>query len=50
MTDLTSQRQVFVEEYLRSGEHLEADKKAGYKTLIHYVIRLVSYAGSVLMK
>jgi len=25
------QRQVFVEEYVRSGDHLEAAKKAGYK-------------------
>jgi len=31
MTDLTNQRQVFVEEYVRSGDHLEAAKKAGYK-------------------
>ena len=30
-TDLTNQRQVFVEEYVRSGHHLEASKKAGYK-------------------
>ena len=30
-TNLTNQRQVFVEEYLRSGDHLEAAKKAGYK-------------------
>ena len=30
-TDLTNQRQVFVEEYVRSGAHLEAAKKAGYK-------------------
>jgi len=30
-TDLTNQRQVFVEEYVRSGGHLEAAKKAGYK-------------------
>ncbi len=29
--DLTNQRQVFVEEYVRSGDHLEAAKKAGYK-------------------
>jgi len=28
-TDLTNQRQVFVEEYVRSGDHLEAAKKAG---------------------
>jgi len=26
-TDLTNQRQVFVEEYVRSGDHLEAAKK-----------------------
>ena len=30
-TNLTIQRQVFVEEYVRSGDHLEAAKKAGYK-------------------
>ena len=30
-TDLTNQRKVFVEEYVRSGDHLEAAKKAGYK-------------------
>ena len=30
-TDLTNQRQAFVEEYVRSGDHLEAAKKAGYK-------------------
>ena len=30
-TDLTNQRQMFVEEYVRSGDHLEAAKKAGYK-------------------
>ena len=29
--DLTNQRQVFVEEYVRSGDHLEAAKRAGYK-------------------
>ena len=29
MTDLTNQRQVFVEEYVRSGDHLDAAKKAG---------------------
>ena len=31
MTSLTNQRQVFVEEYVRSGDHLEAAKKSGYK-------------------
>ena len=30
-TDLTNQRQVFVEECVRSDDHLEATKKAGYK-------------------
>ena len=30
-TDLTNQRQVFVEEYVCSGDHIEAAKKAGYK-------------------
>ena len=50
-TDLTNQRQVFVEEYVRSGDHLEAAKKAGYKkTRILFVIRLVSFGGSVQMK
>ena len=48
-TNLTNQRQVFVEEYVRSGDHLEAAKKAGYKALIHCGIRLVSSAGSVQM-
>ena len=49
-TDLTNQRQVFVEEYVRSGDHLEAAKKAGYKERIHYGIRLVSSTESVQMK
>ena len=31
MTNLTNQRQVFVEEYVRSGEHLDAAKKTEYK-------------------
>ena len=31
MTNLTNQRQVFVEVYARSGDHLDAAKKAGYK-------------------
>ena len=30
-TYLTNQSQVFVEEYVCSGDHLEAAKKAGYK-------------------
>ena len=29
--NFTNQRQVFVKESVRSGEHLEAVKKAGYK-------------------
>ena len=32
-TYLTNQRQVFVEAYVRSGDHLEAAKKAGYKDI-----------------
>jgi phage terminase small subunit len=31
MTNLTNQRQVFVEEYVRSGNYLDAAKKTGYK-------------------
>ena len=31
--NLTNQRQVFVEEYVRSGDHQEAAKKAGYKDI-----------------
>jgi hypothetical protein len=31
MTNLTNQRQVFVEEYVRSEYHLEAAKNAGHK-------------------
>jgi phage terminase small subunit len=31
MTNLTNQRQVFVEEDVRSEDHLDAAKKAGYK-------------------
>ena len=49
-TNLTDQRQVFVEEYVRSGDHLEAAKKVGYKIRIHCGIRLVSSAESVQMK
>ena len=49
-TDLTNQRQVFVEEYVRSGDHLEAAKRLDTKTRIHSVIRLVSSAESVQMK
>jgi len=42
-TDITNQRQVFLEEYVHSGDHLEAAKKLDTKTLIHFVIRPVSY-------
>ena len=45
-TNLTNQRQVFVEEYVRSGDHLEAAKKLDTKTRIHCVIKLVSSAES----
>ena len=38
-TDLTSQRQVFVEEYVQSGDHLEAAKKAGYKNTHTHTLR-----------
>jgi len=31
-TNLTNQRQVFVEEYVRSGDHIEAAKKAGFQS------------------
>ena len=31
MTNLTNQRQVFFEESVRSGDQLDAAKKAGYK-------------------
>jgi len=31
MTNLTNQRQVLVEEYVCSGNHLDASKNAGYK-------------------
>ena len=36
-TNLTNQRQVFVEKYVRSVDHLEAAKKAGYKDI--YTLR-----------
>ena len=49
-TDLTNQRQVFVEEYVRSGDHLEAAKKAVYKDTHTHGIRLVSSAESVQIK
>ena len=46
-TDLTNQRQVFVEEYVRSGDHLEAAKKAVYNdTHTLRVIKPVSSAES----
>ena len=30
-TDLTNQRQIFFEEYVHFGDHMEAVKKDGYK-------------------
>ena len=44
-TDLTNQRQVCVEEYVRPGDHLEAAKKASYKevhALPNQVFKLLS--------
>ena len=51
-TNLTNQRQVFVEDYVCTGDHLAAAKKAvlDTKTLINCVTRLVSSAGRVQMK
>ena len=49
-TNLTNQRQVFVEEYVRSEGQLEAVRRLDTKKLIHYVIKLVSSAESVQMK
>ena len=49
-TNLTNQRQVFVEEYVRSGDHLEAAKKAGYKDTHTLRNQVVSYVESVQMK
>jgi len=39
-TNLTNQRQVFVEEYVSSGDHKESAKKAGYKDPHTLVIRV----------
>ena len=49
-TDLTNQRQVFVEEYVRAGDHLEAAKKAGYKDTHTLRTKLVSSEESVLKR
>ena len=49
-TDLTNQRQVFVEEYVRSGDHLEAAKKAGYKDTHTLRNQACNSAESVQMK
>ena len=44
-TNLTNQRQVLVEQYVHSGDRLEAAKKGGYKKIrIHFGIRLVSFS------
>ena len=40
-TNLTNQRQVFVEEYVRSGDHLDAAKKDGYKDT--HTLRITFY-------
>ena len=50
-TNLTNQRQVFVEEYVRSGDHLEAAiRRLDTKIRLHCVIRLVNFAESVQKK
>ena len=49
-TNLTNQRQVFVEEYVRSGDHLEAAKKSGYKDTHTLRNQALSSAESVQMK
>ena len=40
-SNLTNQRQVFVEKYVCPGEHLEAAKKAGYKDT--HTLRITFY-------
>jgi len=42
-TNLTNQRQVFVEEYARSGDHLEAAKKAGCKDTHTFFRGIINY-------
>ena len=50
-TDLTNQRQVFVEEYVYALEIIwKLPRRLDTKTLIHSEIRLVSSAESVQMK
>ena len=49
MANLTNQRQVFVKEYVRSGDYLDASNKAGYKTLKLCLIRLLRFAESDLV-
>ncbi len=42
-TDLTNQRQVFVEEYVRSGDHLEAAKKVDRHEIVkEYWFKILS--------
>jgi len=49
-TNLINQRQVFVGEYVRSGDHMEAaKKKLDTKKRIHCVIRPLSFVESVQM-
>ena len=50
MTNLNNQRQVFLEEYVRSGDHLDAAKRLDIKVPIHFEIRLVISVESVPMK
>ena len=43
-TNLTNQRQVFVEEYVRSGDCLKQQRRLDTKTRMHFGIRPVSFA------
>ena len=47
-TNLTNQRQVFVEEYVRSGDHLEAAKKILFRPIpvIEYFLATLQNIGT----
>ena len=49
-TNLTNQRQVFVEEYVLSTIVCKQQRMLDTKTRIHFGIRIVSFADSVQMK
>ena len=43
MANMTNQRQVFLREYVRSGDYLDASNKAGYKdtqTLLNQAFKI----------